>query len=565
MALYKEAFTTKEALFTADLTKSNSIISKAAIHDGIKGTFALPVFQKREVMGVFELFKKEVFDLEPELGWVDLMKIIGNQFTVFIERRESHLLDKELTALVSTTSDGIYKVDLDLNIRTWNLGAQVIYGYLPEEIIGQKVEMLYPKEHVFELKNIQESLLKFKTIEHFQTVRKTKNNQKIWVENSYAPIVNEKGKVCAYSVISRDITQQKAVSDALKLNEEKFRHFVESTQSWLWEVDLVGNFTFSNNASLELLGYSLDEIRNLNWKSLFLEKDKLEKDFIELRAKPNSWKKKLIQVLSKNGSVLWLESSVEEVRNQNLEPIGYRGVCRDVTKEVKIDISKNEFISMVSHELRTPLTSIIGAIGLMKVKKEMDVESIELLDLADRNADRLLKLINDILDIEKLSLGKILLNNKNYEFSNVIHEAINIARTQAEKENIQIKEEKIFNNIFIYVDQDRLVQVILNLLSNAIKFSPKNGFIVVSNERRDGFIRLNIKDFGPGIPYEIQGRLFEKFVQGQTGDTKVKGTGLGLNISKALIEQMGGSIGFTSQPTMGSTFFIDLPITKQGA
>jgi PAS domain S-box-containing protein len=311
-----------------------------------------------------------------------------------------------------------------------------------------------------------------------------------------------------------------------------------------------------------ILGYSKSEILNLNWRSITVEKQKLEKEIAEITKNPASWKKKLLQVLSKNGSLFWLETSVEIIKDEHQNCVGYRGVSRDVTEEIKMDISKNEFISMVSHELRTPLTSIIGAIGLLKAKTPLDAESQELLELADRNSDRLLKLINDILDIQKLSLGKILLNKKKYEFSKIIDEAVNIASTQAEKDKIQLKQEHILRGIWVSVDFDRTVQVILNLLSNAIKFSPKESQVIISNEQRGDFIRLNIKDFGPGIAYEIQGKLFEKFVQGNSGDAKIKGTGLGLNISKALIEQMGGLIGFSSQPSFGSTFYIDLPIVK---
>lgn len=560
--LFNQAFEKKEVLFSEDISHSNYTNAKAALNDGIKGAFALPVFHKRDVLGVFELYKKEPLIIEPESGWIELMKIIGNQFSVFIERREAHLIDKELTAVISNSSDAIYKADLDLIIRTWNLGAEHIYGYLAEEIIGQKVDILYPQDRFFEKRNIQETLLRSKSIEHFKTVRKRKDGQLIWVENSYSPILNEKGQVISFSVVSRDITKEKQALDALELNEEKFRQFVDSTQSWIWEMDKDGNFTYSNPAVTKILGYSLDEILKTSWRSLVLEKQKLEKELSEYVKKPEGWKQKLFQVLSKNGSLVWLEVSAEPIKNQHHDFIGFRGVCRDVTDEININISKNEFISMVSHELRTPLTSIMGALGLLKSKVSKEDESLELVTLADRNADRLLKLINDILDVEKLSLGKIELNFKNYEFAKIIQDALNTANTQAQEQQVILKGDKIHKGIYVNVDYDRLVQVILNLVSNALKFSPKQSSVLVFTELKDTIIRLNIQDKGPGIAYDMQGKLFDKFVQGQTGDTKLKGTGLGLSISKALMEQMGGSIGFVSQPSFGSTFYIDLPIAK---
>lgn len=554
--MFGEAFIKKEVLISEDLSKSDYALKNAAVEDNLKGSFSLPVFEKREVLGVIELFKKDIFDIEPETGWIELMKIIGNQFSVFIERREAHLLDRELSNIVTSSSDAIYKVDLDLVIRTWNIGGQKIYGYLPEEIIGHKIDILYPQDRLLEIRHIQESILNLKSVEHYNTVRKTKNGSLIWVENTYSPILNEKGQAISFTVLSRNITAEKEAQKSLEINEEKFRHFVESTQSWIWEVSTEGNFTFTNPAVTNILGYSSQEILNINFRNLVLEKQKFEKYLNEKL----QIKKELIQMLTKNGSVVWLETSFNPIKNEQDKIIGFRGVCRDVTEEMKVGIAKNEFISMVSHELRTPLTSIIGAIGLLKNKFSKNQETEELLSLADRNADRLLKLINDILDVEKLSLGKIQLNLKKYDLANVVDEACNTASVQADSRHVILIKDKILKNIFVSVDFDRLVQVILNLLSNAIKFSSEYGVVLISTQIRDGNIRLNIQDNGPGIPYDIQGKLFEKFVQGETGDTKLKGTGLGLNISKALIDQMGGSIGFISQPLHGSTFFIDLPI-----
>jgi PAS domain S-box-containing protein len=561
--LAKEAFDKKEILFAEDISLNGSLFSKEAFKQGLKGQFALPVYQKRDVLGVIELFKKEVFDVEPETGWIDLMKIIGNQFTVFIERREAHLIDKELAAIITNSTDAIYKVDLDLKIRSWNLGGMNIYGYLPEEIIGKGVSTLYPQEKMKEIRQIQDQLLQGKTIEHLKTIRSCKDGRSIWVENSYAPIFNEKNQVVAFCVVSRDIDLEKRTQEALKLNEEKFRQFVDATQSWIWEMDREGNFTYSNPAILSLLGYSQKEILQLNWKNLALEKQKLEKELKESLGNFTGWKQKLFQVLSKNSSVIWLESSAEPIKNERQEFMGLRGVCRDVTEQIKIDRSKSEFISMVSHELRTPLTSILGATSLLKSNNASKEEAKELLDLADRNAERLLKLVSDILDIEKLSLGKMQLNIKAYELAQVLQEALKVALVQAEKEHVHIRLDHILTGVLVLIDYDRLVQVILNLLSNAIKFSPKESAIIVSMMNLGEKIRLSVKDNGPGIPYDLQGKIFEKFVQAESGDTKNKGTGLGLNISKALIEQMGGSIGFNSEPSVGSIFYIDIPIFKK--
>lgn len=560
--LAHEAFEKKEVLFCEDISLKHDAISEAAKKEGLKGEFDLPVYQKRNVLGVVQLVKKEIFDLEPEPDWIALMEILGNQFNVFIERREAHIKDKELAVLLTNSSDAIYKSDLNLKIIEWNLGAERIYGYAAHEIIGKTVYELYPKERINEAKNIIDSLILGKSIEHFKTVRLSKSGDLIHVENSYAPIKNEKGETISYITVSRDVTSETNILAKIEFNEEKFRLFVEATQSWLWEMNLDGYFTYSNPAVSTILGYSIDEVLKLNWRSLVVEKQKLEKEISDSKFDLLTWKNKLIQSISKNGTLIWLEMTVDAIYDKNHKKIGFRGVCRDVTEQIQVNRSKDEFVSMVSHELRSPLTSIKGALALLHPKILKDQESDELYQLAERNTERLLNLVNDILDIQKLSLGKLVVSLKTQELSKVIDEAVKISSSLAEAQNISLVLENNYKNIFVDIDYDRFIQIISNLLTNAIKFSPKGSQVTIFTEKNGNAIRIAIKDKGPGIAYDLQGKLFEKFVQGDAGDTKMKGTGLGLSISKALIEQMGGSIGFTSQPQYGSTFYIDLPIVK---
>jgi signal transduction histidine kinase len=199
----------------------------------------------------------------------------------------------------------------------------------------------------------------------------------------------------------------------------------------------------------------------------------------------------------------------------------------------------------------------------MSALPSLPAECNELITLADRNAERLLKLINDILDVERISLGKLELKMKPCNLQEIVQEAIRISHPLAIENQIELIEDHLIDNTFVEADYDRLLQVILNLISNSIKFSSANASVILNMELQDKYVRLLVRDSGQGIPYEIQGKIFEKFVQADTGDTKTKGTGLGLNISKNFIEQMGGKIGFVSEPGKGALFFIDLPLMKK--
>lgn len=223
---------------------------------------------------------------------------------------------------------------------------------------------------------------------------------------------------------------------------------------------------------------------------------------------------------------------------------------------------KSGFVSSVSHELRTPLTSIMGAIGLLRsgIEDPSSDQFKSMLDIAYNNADRLLLLISDILDIEKIESGKM-----EFKFSEVdINELIRscLAQNQGLAEKYQVNFSFVTDNSLplISIDKDRIFQVLNNLISNAAKFEPNGGTIHISSEREKGKIRISVTDHGTGIPDEFKSRIFESFTQADISNTKgVAGTGLGLSISKTIVEHHKGEIHFNSEDNEGSCFYFTLP------
>ena len=226
--------------------------------------------------------------------------------------------------------------------------------------------------------------------------------------------------------------------------------------------------------------------------------------------------------------------------------------------------TKNEFISIVSHELRTPLTSIQGSLGLLRNEMQDNTKQKDLLEIAYRNSERLINLINDILDIQKFALGKYEFFNEKIPVQDLIQESIHLAMPMAEKFGISIVIEGKILEEKIYADKKRIIQVMMNLLSNAIKFSPARGTVFISSMLKDDKVRISIKDQGPGISEDFKNKIFEKFAQADSSSTRrFSGTGLGLNICKTIIEQMGGDIHFVSKLGEGSTFYFELPCVKE--
>lgn len=222
---------------------------------------------------------------------------------------------------------------------------------------------------------------------------------------------------------------------------------------------------------------------------------------------------------------------------------------------------KSEFTSTVSHELRTPLTSIRGSLGLIAsgVMGELQPEVSRLIGIACNNTERLLFLINDILDMEKIESGKMDFVMGPVDLMAVIKQSLEANQPYGEQYQIHYLLMNSLENIIVNADTDRLMQVLNNLLSNAAKFSPENSNVEIDVIENGRSVRIEVKDFGVGIPLKFQNRIFDKFSQADGSDTrKVGGTGLGLSISQAIMAMMGGTIGFVTEEGKGSTFYIDI-------
>ncbi len=236
---------------------------------------------------------------------------------------------------------------------------------------------------------------------------------------------------------------------------------------------------------------------------------------------------------------------------------------RDITQQLEAERVKQEFTSTLSHELRTPLTSIIGSLQLINsgVFGELDKEILELTTIAERNGQRLLDLINDILDIEKIESGKLSLYLQVTPLDELVRESLLLNRAFAERFKVRLETTGELTAAAANVDRKRVLQVMTNLLSNAAKFSPEGGAVEVSMEERDGSVRVSVHDRGPGIPEAFRSRIFGRFAQADMSSTRQKGgTGLGLSICKRLLEMMSGRIGFDEREGGGTTFWFELPV-----
>lgn len=267
-----------------------------------------------------------------------------------------------------------------------------------------------------------------------------------------------------------------------------------------------------------------------------------------------------IQIVKENGQTIIASMSAVNVEWEGED--AHLVILRDITRLKEIEQMKDSIISIVSHEIRSPITSILNALLLIYegATEKLSESSKKWLDIAYRNSERLLNLVNNMLDISKIESGKIEFNFKKQDLIILIKQAVNDNLPYANQFNVRLRIDTNLQKAIVYIDGDRIIQVLTNLISNAVKFSPSGDEVLISISEHDNVFRVGVIDHGPGIPIDFQDQIFQKFSQADQRNTQRKsGSGLGLYISKMLVENMGGKIGFNSQTGKGTTFYFELP------
>ncbi|MES2385622.1 MAG: PAS domain S-box protein [Pseudomonadota bacterium] len=385
---------------------------------------------------------------------------------------------------------------------------------------------------------------------------------------SGVPIYDASGRFTGYRGTGRDTTEMRRSSDRVRASEQQLRDITDTVPALIAYVDADQRCRFHNRAYQEAFGLSSEEILGKSMRELmepaFYEKLRPRVEEV-LAGYPVVYERKQ---RSSNGDVRdYVVKYFPRYGDGEDEGkvIGFYSLATDITELKRIDRLKSEFVSTVSHELRTPLTSIRGSLGLVSggMAGKLPDPAMKLIDIAKNNCERLIRLINDILDIEKIESGKMQLELQPMALLPLLTQAVAANQGYGLANNVSLALHCEDPGLQVKVEADRLTQVVTNLLSNALKFSPAGGVVEVHVLRAGLGVRVEVRDHGPGIPEEFRSRIFQKFSQADSSDTRQKsGTGLGLNISRALVERMGGSIGFDSRLGEGTTFFFELPLWR---
>jgi PAS domain S-box-containing protein len=386
----------------------------------------------------------------------------------------------------------------------------------------------------------------------------------------------------AYDRLTEDHTRlnkqlEHQIEDLLEARQEveasgrKLTLFAERAPISVIEMDANSTILEMNPAAEHMLGYSTLELIGRSLLNTLFPADETTltaqwwADFVARRTPATRVR---ARCLRRDGLEITCEFTITPLISETGDLVSIIAQCQDITQQLEAERLKKEFTSTLSHELRTPLTSIIGSLQLVNsgVLGEANGEIAELATVAERNAQRLLDLINDLLDIDKIESGKFTLLPESVALSELVQESLILNKSFADRFRVRLEIHGTVPDVRVHVDRKRLMQVMTNLLSNAAKFSPEGSAIEVGTRRTDGMVRVEIRDRGPGIPEDFRSRIFTRFAQADSTTTRHKGgTGLGLAICKRLIEMMNGRIGFDDRPDGGTTFHFELPVTAAAA
>ena len=357
---------------------------------------------------------------------------------------------------------------------------------------------------------------------------------------------------------------QRRTQEALRSSNQRLRSLIEHTMDCIMVLTASGVASEMNQAGLAMM--QADSLAGMQ-KSPFLEFvfPKYRQAFHDLHQRALEGQSALleVEVNGLTGGSRWLEVHASPLHDATQRIESVICIARDVTTRKEVDRIKSEFIATVSHELRTPLTSIRGTLGLMAGGGggPLSDAAARLVEIAFRNTGRLSVVINDLLDFERIDAGKMSLDLATHELAPLVKQSVEECLGFAQSCQVSLMVRTPLPTVMVRVDANRILQVLANLLSNAAKFSSAGAEIGIGMAVDGAIVRVSVVDHGTGVSPAFRHRIFDRFAQADSSDTRSKGgIGLGLTIAKSLIEQMGGTIGYTTEAGLGATFFFDLPV-----
>ena len=480
-----------------------------------------------------------------------------------------------LASIVESSDDAIVRKSLDSVIQSWNAGAERIFGYTADEAVGRHISIVIPPDRLAEEDRIIATLKEGRRVEPFETERVRRDGRRIRVSVTISPIKDEAGNVVAASKIARDVTKQRKA----EAEREMFATLIENSTDFIAIADLDAVPIFVNRAGLTLVGLDdMAQARKVHVRDFFFPEDqaRILDEFFPSVAESGHGEVDVRFRNFKTGDGRWMAYKVLKLTDDKGQALGFATVSQDVTERRRLEDSlrqlaanlseegrrKNEFLATLAHELRNPMAALSNMLEILRRKGPHEPAPPQAVEAMGRQLSQLVRLVDDLLDLSRITHNRLQLRKGPVELGAVIDQAVEGSRPLVEAMRHELRVLPSPEPIALDGDAARLAQVFANLLNNSAKYTSPGGKIEVKTERRGKEAVVTVKDNGAGIPTDRLDSIFEMFNQVQGSlERSQGGLGIGLTLVRRLVQMHGGSVQAESAGEgKGSEFVVRLPI-----
>ncbi len=492
------------------------------------------------------------------------------------EQRLAELARGKLAAIVHTSIDAIVSKDLNGTINSWNEAAERIFGYSAAEAIGQPITMLLPVEQRHEELRIMEKIRRGERVEAYDTRRRRKDGSQVEISVSISPILDSRGRIIGASKIARDITDRRATEAALSESEARVRLATDATGVGIWEWHLASNTIHWDPHLFQIYGIAPTPdgiVPYEEWRALVEPEDlpPIEASLPEVIERRQKTTREFRIRRRSDGQLRYIQA-VETVRTDAQgRPEWVIGSNRDITEHklmqdalMSADRRKDEFLATLAHELRNPLAPIRMGLEVLKRVEHSSPSGEQTRAMMDRQLHQLIRLVDDLMDVSRISSGRIELHKTPVPLGTVLQSALETSRPLMVQMGHDFTYEPPAAALTVNADVTRLAQVFVNLLNNAAKYTPHGGRIRLSVERQGSEALVLIRDSGIGIAADALPHIFDMFTQVKGASELAQGgLGIGLSLVKRLVELHGGNVQARSDGVgSGAEFIVRLPLCE---
>ena len=519
-------------------------------------------------------------------------------FINITERKRAEEVSQWLSTVVASSMDAIVSFSLQGTVLSWNGGAKRVFGYDAEEMIGQPLSMLADPDRRQESESMLAQIRQMRSVDSLETVGRAKDGSALYLALTASPITDAEGRLVGGTASVRDIGDARRNEEALRRSEERLRLVIENARDYaIFSTDVTRTITSWNSGAERLLGYAEFEAVGRSADMIFTPEDRAagapEHEAHTAMMEEGAADERVH--VRKDGSRFWANGTLMRMDDSSGGAIGFVKILRDETqardaraelqrsqdellkalaaKELaraeleKADAAKDRFLAVLSHELRNPLAAVLAAAQLLAQPKVPRDEQARAAALVQRQARTMKSLLDDLLDVSRLSRGRLELRKRQVALTEVVDSALEAVEAAMRSAGHRVRINLPASPVRLHVDPLRISQVLVNLLGNAAKYTLPPGDIALDVSVGPDDVRLAVSDNGVGIAAERMEHMFELYTQGpQAAHTLNDGLGVGLSLVRTIVSLHGGTVeGLSDGPGRGSRFVVRLPIVPGAA